>query len=488
MNKILLASALVASFGANAAIIDNDVNQTNIATLQSNGVIELSLVSLGDTNLVGTNLVNTSTATTTGLIAAVDNDVNQVALLNGQVNGVVGVNGIDLGNTTVIGLNSVNASTQTAGAVGPVAFVSENDTNQLAIGIGQGNGVLNAAFITAGNISVDGTNLVNTAEQNIGGAGLLSVVAGNDINQGAFGIGQGNGVANVALASFGNINVKGVNAVNSAEQNVGSLGIIVDGVVDNDISQTAQFIGQQNGVFDAGILNAGNISLAGVNLVNVATKTTLGAGLIQGVVDNDIMQNADDITQANTVTSVGALRLGNVTVDGTNAVNIATAEMTSLALIQLVEKNNINQAADNIGQSNNINVGASVSIGNLELTGTNVVNQASHVINVGSVLAGVARNEVDQTAFGIAQDNTVNVVAGANVGAITVTGSNSINTAILDINMGSFGVALDNNITQVSAGNVQSNGVNILAGIQAGPVKLTGTNSINAASLSVTQP
>ena len=109
---------------------------------------------------------------------------------------------------------------------------------------------------------------------------------------------------------------------------------------------------------------------------------------------------------------------------------------------------------------------------------------------VGSVVAG---NDITQTSLAMIQNNTIivdtTVGPALQVGAITLDGINSINNATMDITQiaGLGNLAAGNNITQATGGNIQQNTVSITAGVNVGPINVTGANAINSASMSIVQ-
>ena len=490
MKKTLLSLAVaMAAFtgSASAAVIDNDTNQSAFADLQLNGVVDVGLVDLGSTSVVGTNLVNTANTSITAFNVAGDNDIVQVGDTIGQGNGIVSAAGVDVGNTRVIGTNSVNYADSDILVGGVVGLAIENDVSQDATFVGQGNGILEGGIVNIGSARVTGTNLVNTATTSIGSIGIVSGVIENDISQNAADIAQVNGIVQGSGVSVGGVSVTGVNSINSATSEIGSLGLILNGVAGNDIGQTSTDTLQANVVVDAQVLGAGNARVTGTNLINTAERTVIGAGAINGVIGNGIVQDAENADQDNGVLNLAGGNLGNVRLTGVNAVNVATSSITVGGLVNGVGNNDITQGGSNIDQDNTVLVGNVIGLGLVANNGVNVANQAAMTIDTVAIGNGIIGNDIGQELDNTVQTNFTGVLSGVQLGNVRLTGVNAINTATMDIDSAGLGLIAGNTVGQTAIGNAQINGIAMGAGASVGNVRLTGTNTINASSVNITQ-
>lgn len=487
MKKIILASFIAAlASGASASIINNDVTQSTALDLQANAVVKIGALNFGNTILSGTNLINTSTTNLVGTNLILGNDVTQTAANTVQLNGVVSLGGLTVGNIEVTGVNSANSSEVTLGSTGFVAVVGGNDVDQTANSVFQANGILDLSLIRGGSLTVDGTNLVNTSSVSINSTGLLASAVGlNTIAQEATDVTQLNTIVVGSLVRGGAIDLTGVNSANSSKLDITSTGFfsIVGG---NITEQNATDVTQVNSVLEFQGGAFGPVTVDGTNLVNTASTSITANGFFDLVAFNPIIQDADSISQTNSITSNSFIRFTNFDLTGVNAINSASLEIDTTGLASGIIGNSISQTTSGlITQSNTIEVNAAVSGGPITLDGTNLINTASSTIN-STGFGVVGFNSITQTASPAIQLNSVDVNGFAHVGPITLDGINSINSATLDIT--GSNIAFNNSIDQLSGGNVQANVVTVGPSVvTGGPITVTGVNSINSASLSITQ-
>lgn len=444
MKKTILAASIALSLAmgagvgiAQADVINNDIVQGAVFNTQGNLLIEIVALSGGPTVVAQTNVVNSANlAIGVANDDAFGNDVAQFSLINNQSNALLTIVGINIGSVDIDQVNAVNIAKTDIVALDDAVG---NDVTQIALISVQGNIVAVARIVQAGaSFDLDQVNAVNSADVRVIGSqvlgGNIEAVLANDTFQFAAGIQQGNIVIGLEGLQLGPMTISQTNAVNIAKG-------VYEGelVASNDTTQLAFGIQQGNatGLLQLGSL--GDLTIKQTNAVNSADVEikldVLGGNPVQAVIDNDVTQVATSIDQDNVSVTIEGITVGATVIEQVNAVNIAKTDITGSGQAgNGIIGNDVTQiaigGAGHIDQDNQAFVGAVINVGSLALTQTNVVNSADITLRSSTITFG---NDLTQLASGVTQSNLAAVAGGVSVGPMTISQVNAINVGSVSI-------------------------------------------------------
>ena len=458
----------------NATIVDANAIELHALTLTGNGGPNLSITANGNiTQGVATN-INNSAAGAVSLFDAATNDITLdnntndffAIGLNAATASVTDMNAISLADSVITGTNETTLNVSATGAVTQVAGTSVVNNGVGAItnvdALGQNitlsntnNDFTTVAVVNGVNVDLEDVNSIDIGASSI--AGTLDIVANN----------------NGDITQSGALSVIGV-ATLTADGN--------DIVFDNVSNQFSNVV----------VNNARNVELVDVDSI------ILGAATLAGTLD------------------VTALSAGNITQNGILNVNGASVFTASGDNITLGNTSNdfstisVNGADVNIQDAGNVDLGASVVTGVLNVTanGAGGITQSGAVAVTGVTTLNAIGNDITladsdnnfSTVIVNGADVTLQDVDSIILGASVVTGALDVTTngstpngfiaqsgALLVTGLTTM-TAVGNNISLTDASNdfstISTNAANVILrdvnNIDLGVSNVTDTYSIIA--------
>jgi hypothetical protein len=434
---------------ANGNVIsaDNTVNNTTSTTAQARAI---SIETIGNTNSV--TVLNSNINNTQGVGATTGIDVRT----NGGDINTVTIGGINTVNTTVAtgntGASGIAVLTDSANTIQTVNISGTNTIDTTIANFNNGSGFALAVTTNQPNSSINQVNI--SANNNINNTN------GNaPINANAGGIAV---FANANNTSIGSVNITGNNNINATQSldQAGGIGVVANGnnssigsvniTGNNTISNTIGIFraiglaiganGANAQVANGGVINiTGNNTITNTNALNIA----VGAGIL-----TNFLANGAQIAQN------GTINISNLSVTNTNAVLASSglgitplAPNSSIAGSGNININNTN--IQNVSSGlNSAGIGIATSannqtIGNINITGTNTIQNVTAVANNG-LSAGISVRVPDAAV------NTT-------LGNITI-GDPALTTSVqniqaLPLNARAFGIEVKTAIA-TTAGNV----------------------------------
>ncbi len=445
----------VVDFNALTAVL----NATGASSLTAGGNLVVSGVTVGlTTTTVGTGTTNFGITTVAGNLASTSaGAVTQsgALIVGGTTNINAGANPITLTNA---GNDFTGAATFTGG------IVQVTDSNALsAILAASGASTLSAG----GNLSIAGSTaaLTTTSGGAVSQTGALIVTGNTNINAGANAITLNNtgndfqGPLSLTNSGANNIAITDANALILGAWNIGTgtLDVTTNGAITQSGTIT-QAAGAGPATIDAGsgtiTLNASNNDFTG--------PLRLNGGVTQ-ITDKNALTLSTLNTGALTVTSTGALNLGQGAVGGALTAKSNNNAITQSGALTVAGTSDINAGSNTItlnNASNDFTGALSASGGTVQITDMNTLLLGS--LNATTLTLASVNTNLQGTLSTLSNFNLPSGIFTINPGGALTTGAASIAAGATLATGGSF----------TATGPITVGG--ILQGSPTGPITATG--------------